>query len=160
MSEFKEFLEGFGLAEHEVIVARIAHAVWASIDWNAPFWKTAGFAVYERFESRVRAAARESTLHGFASRLARKCHVAVPHFGGVLLDDMGVAAKDTQGALSFARKESGLVVAAIRAHNDERKAQRESGEGKRRKAPKVPLAGEQLAIDYFDAVDKLAEEKS
>ena len=109
--------EEMGLEPHEGLAAKIAYAVWISIDWAAPLWKSAGYDVYGRFESRVRAAARESTVKGFANKLARKCHVAVPQISEALFKNLSSGPAD-ELVLNFARKQSGLLVAAMRAHKE------------------------------------------
>lgn len=113
------FLENIGLLPYERIMILIAHILWSSIDWETPLWKSAQYDVWTRFESRVRSAAREQTLHGFVSRLARKCHIAVPRFDQDLLIAIGRAEPDADKSLAFARKESGMLVGVLRAWHDE-----------------------------------------
>jgi hypothetical protein len=139
MDNFRDFIGELGFEQHEQVMALTVHAVWVSIDWNMPLWRTAGPAVYDRFESRVRAASREATVHGFAARLARKCHVATPRFDAPLLVDMAQESLDAIKALNFTRRESGLVVATIRAFNDERKVKRGESAPKKKKEAQLPL---------------------
>jgi hypothetical protein len=115
-------LNTLGLKEHETIMVQGAYAIWRSIDMQSPLWKTAGADIYDRFESRIRASAREYDVASFINKLARKCHVAAPN----LSKDWIIEAKkqdqeQNRASLEFAKDQSGLLVAAMRAYKDEQK---------------------------------------
>jgi hypothetical protein len=115
----QEFLTKIGLEPHEQAATRFAYAIWKGIDWACPLWKTAGKDVYNRFESRVRTSARKQNLHEYLCKLAHKCHVSVPIIDKKTL--VFALEVDEYLALKFAREQSGLLVAAIRAYNNNRK---------------------------------------
>ncbi len=123
----KEWLEETGFEPPEVAVVSVCLAVFRGIDWESPLWKTAGKDMYDRFESRIRSAAREHTLARFASKLARKCHVSTPYMDQGLLQSLTcIADHHQERGLDFARSQSGLAVAAMRAFRDEKKANQQA----------------------------------
>lgn len=137
----RDFLQNnIGLKPYEATIVIGTHAVWRSMDLQCPLWKTAGVDIYDRFESRVRAAARELDVTSYVNRLARKCHVAVPNVGEAFFADArGMSVEDNKAAMDFARDQSGLLVAAMRAYKDDQKAQREE---KKAKQQKLELEGD------------------
>lgn len=118
----KQYLESLGISGAENLAARLIFAIWSALDWHSPLWKSAGADVFNRFESRVRTAARARTLADFVSALGRRCHVAVPRLEEVDRADMaGEAAADV---LCLCRENSGLTVATMRLWLDLRKEMR------------------------------------
>lgn len=93
-------------------------AVWSEIDWSAPMWSNR-MEAYNRFESRVRVASRASDLVAFLAILSRKCGVAVPRIPDSLASRLH---EDGSGALTLARKYSGVMVAFMRARKEIRRA--------------------------------------
>lgn len=116
-SQMLKFLESVGLDSDESTIVVCVWSVWRAIDWDSLLWKTAGKDLYNRFESRIRASAREKDIKSFLARLCRKCHVSVPR-----MDDSTfkmIASADNNNSLKFARTQSGTIVAAMRAYKDD-----------------------------------------
>ena len=119
----KEYLESLGVVGAENLAARLVYAIWSAIDWQSPLWKTAGHDCYNRFESRVRTAARSRSLSDFVSALGRRCHVVVPALDAFDRADMETA--DGDGLLRLARENSGLTVATMRLWIEQRREMRQ-----------------------------------
>lgn len=117
----KEFLETMEIQGAENLAARLVYAVWIAHDHKDPLWKSAGAQVYDRLESRVRQAARVTTMQDFVALLCRRCHVAVPRLEPVDQTDLRTA--EPGEVLRLLRENSGLVISAMRLWADERRAQ-------------------------------------
>lgn len=118
----KEFLESMEIEGAENLAARLVYAAWSAHDHKDPLWKSAGAQVYDRLESRVRQAARTTTLRDFVSLLCRRCHVAVPRLEQVDQVDLR-SAPDEAEVLRLLRENSGLVISAMRLWSDEKRNQ-------------------------------------
>jgi len=115
------------ISEGERLCVDAIAGVWRAMDLKSPLWSTAGSAIYDRFEARVRSCSREETLSKFVSRLSRRCHVQVPGLTPEALQAIMAASSDAQAeALRFASEQSGMAVAILRIENKQRREAYES----------------------------------
>lgn len=119
-----DYLKSMGVDDNNRLAARLAYCVWCAIDWQDGLWKSAGVQVYDRFESRIRQAARESTVVGFLTRLSRRCHVTVPPISPDLVSTLaGCNERAVLGCLRY----PALVVAYMRLWIEEKRRIKKEG---------------------------------
>lgn len=125
MTSDRDILAGLGLTESETVATLLAVSVWRQIHWDDGLWRGAGRALYQRFESRIRATSSEPELLSWVFRLATKCHVSPQLLDRKLIRQARMLDRDLQrDALRTVREQPGLLVSALRVLQDQRKAGR------------------------------------
>lgn len=117
-----EVLERLGLDSAQVIAVRCLLVVWRAIDFKSPLWKSSGVKIYDRFESRVRAASYSRGPKEFVSALGLKCQIGVPRAEADFFYDMEKRGGEVCGdVMKSIRKMPGLLIAAMRVVQEEKK---------------------------------------
>lgn len=150
-------LTEIGLTPVEVVVCRLADAVRQRIDLDKALWRSAGSKLYQRFETRIRSTAYEPDPVRWVFRFATKCSVSPQLIPPELIERARALDRDdARIAMKLLREQPGLVVTAVRALIDIRRAERKNNASNRdeRKTRKGPSGPDYWLDDHPDDGDQ------